>query len=375
LPTISDVAREAGVSTVTVSRVINGEPNVNATTREKVQAAVAALGYVPNVAARSLRSKRTHTLALLVPDITNVFWTTIARGVEDAAQALGYSVLLCNTDENPDKQARYLQVVASQRVDGVIIAPYNADAANLRQLEARAIPTVVVDRRVDGWDVDSVYGDSVGGAAALVRHLIGVGHRRIAVISGPRGASTADDRVDGYCRALAEAGLALDPALVKRGEFRVASGEALAGELLALAEPPTAIFAANNAIVLGAAWALAKQGRRVPQDVALVCFDDLPETALLFPFLTVVVQPAYEMGVHAAQLLLDRLKAGEPLPPRRVVLPARLIIRYSCGSRLGQGQEGALSLPIQSGGDTETVLVELFEPGPLDAAPIKREDA
>jgi LacI family transcriptional regulator len=369
LPTISDVARQAGVSTVTVSRVINGEPNVNAATRAKVQAAVADLGYLPNVAARSLRSKRTHTLALLVPDITNVFWTTVARGVEDAAQALGYSVLLCNTDENPDKQARYLQVVASQRVDGVIIAPYNADAANLHQLAGRAIPTVIVDRRVEGWDVDSVCGDSVSGAAALVRHLIGVGHRRIAVISGPRGASTADDRVAGYCRALADAGLPLDPALIKRGEFRAASGETLAGELLDAAEgaAPTAVFAANNAIALGVARALAKRNRRVPQDVALVCFDDLPETALLFPFLTVVVQPAYEMGVHAAQLLLDRLKSAEPLSPRHIVLPARLIIRYSCGSRLKEGPGAALSLPVPPAGDSQTVLVE-----PLDVAPALR---
>jgi LacI family transcriptional regulator len=361
LPTINDVARLAGVSTVTVSRVLNQERNVNALTRARVEQAIAELGYVPNVLARSLRSKRTHALALVMPDITNVFWTTVARGVEDAAQGLGYSVLFCNTDENLAKQQLYMQVFASRRVDGVIIAPCDDDAVHLDELRRRSIPTVVIDRRIRGWEVDTICGDSVAGARALIRHLLAVGHRRIAVISGPVQASTAEDRLAGYRLALEEAGLPFDPCLVKRGAFRAPAGEQATYELLdesrnCPAATPTAIFAANNAIALGVLDALGKRGLSVPQDMALVSFDDLPEAARLFPFLTVVVQPAYEMGVQAAQLLLSRLDGSAPPPPRRVVLPTRLVLRYSCGRHLRSGDTFGLSLPLGRAAEESSVV-------------------
>jgi LacI family transcriptional regulator len=376
LSTISDVARRAGVSTVTVSRVLNRERNVNSLTRERVERAIADLSYVPNVVARSLRSKRTHALALVLPDVTNVFWTTIARGVEDAAHSVGYSVLLCNTDEDPVKQQLYMQVIASQRVDGVIIAPCDDDAAHLSELRQRNVPTVIMDRRIEGWDVDTVWGDSISGARALIRHLIKVGHRRIAIITGPSHASTADDRVAGYRMALAEASIPFDPCLVKHGEFRAASGEHLTYQLLdesrssegGVAHPAarggtfTAIFAANNVIALGVLDALEKRGLRVPQDVALVSFDDLPEASRLFPFLTVVTQPAYEMGTHAAQLLLSRLYGDTSSPARHVVLPTRLILRYSCGQHLQETGEAALSLPLARGVSSETILVKPLDP-------------
>lgn len=363
MATISDVAKRAGVSPVTVSRVINKIDNVKSATREKVEQAIEELGYVPSGVAQSLRSKRTRTLALLVPDITNVFWTTVARGVEDAAQSRGYSVVLCNTDENTAKQLRYLDVVISQRVDGVVVAPYDSHPQNLAKLQQRNIPTVVIDRRVDGPAIDSVNGDSLSGACALVRHLIRLGHRRIAIISGPTNTSTADDRVTGYCIALAEAGLPLDPALIKRGEYRLASGEFLTHELLQTVQPaPTAIFAANNAIAIGVLGALEKRGLRVPLDMAVVCFDDLPDTSRLFPFLTVVVQPAYEMGVHAAQLLLSRLEAEVSLQPRHVILPVRLIVRRSCGSKLQANREGEFSLPLPGDIQAEDFLVKTLSP-------------
>ncbi len=356
---------------MTVSRVINSAKNVSPATRERVQQAIEELGYVPNVVARSLRSKRTRALALVVPDITNPFWTTVARGVEDAAQSHSYSVLLCNTDESPTKQLRYLDVVASQRVDGVIIAPCDSDVRNLTGLRSRATPAVVIDRRIEGWDVDSVYGDSISGARAVVGHLIELGHRRIAMISGPEKASTAEDRVTGYCMALSEAGLPLDPRLIKRGEFRAVSGERLAYQVLDEGLNPTAIFAANNAIAIGVIDALEKRGLAIPQDVALVCFDDFHNASRFFPFLTVVVQPAYEMGMNAAQLLFSRLETQAALPPRHVVLPTRLIIRYSCGSGLKEGY-AAPSLPLASLKDTHTqsILVKPLaaggQPGSVD---------
>jgi LacI family transcriptional regulator len=357
LPTINDVARQAGVSTVTVSRVLNNAPNVNAATRQRIEEAIQELGYVPNVAARSLRSKRTRSLALILPDITNSFWTTVARGVEDAAQSSGYSVLLCNTDESSAKQLRYLELVASRRVDGVIIAPFDSDVQNIRTLRDREIATVLIDRRIDGWETDSVLGDSVGGARALVRHLIGLGHARIAMISGPLITSTAQDRVDGYCAALMEAGIDPDPALIRRGEFRASSGEQLMGQLLDEGLHPTAVFAANNAIAMGVIDAAVRRGLRIPRDLALVCFDDFDAASHLFPFLTVAVQPAYEMGVRAAELLLHRVEAGAALAPRHLLLPTRLVIRHSCGSHLQNDSGSDLSLPLAGVAEARTVLV------------------
>ncbi len=333
MPTISDVAKRAGVSPGTVSRVINGASNVTPENREKVEQAIAELGYVPNVVARSLRLKRTRSIALLVPDITNIFWNTLARGVEDAAQGLDYSVLLCNTDETPTKQRRYLNTVASQQVDGVILAPYDSDARHLARLRDQKIPTVIIDRRLEGWEVDSVYGASVSGARAAVQHLLRAGHSRIGLISGPTTVSTAQDRVAGYCIALTEAGIPVEPRLIKYGEYRSASGEHLTYELLDEDLEPTAILATNNAIAVGVIEALERRGLRIPQDMALVCFGNFHSDSRYVSFLTAVVQPAYEMGMNAAQLLFSRLDGDVDEPARRVILPARLNIRFSCGSR------------------------------------------
>jgi LacI family transcriptional regulator len=325
-----------------------------------VERAIEELGYVPSAAARSLRSKQTHTLALMVSDITNPFWTTVARGVEDAAQSRGYSVFLYNTDEDPAKQERYLDVLVAQRVDGVIIAPYDSDACNLAKLRRRNIPTVIIDRWIEGWEVDSVYCDSVAGARALVQHLISLGHTRIAMLSGPANTSTAQDRVAGYRMALTEAGISVDPRLIKQGEYRAASGKELAHQVLDEELEPTAICAANNLIAMGAVEALGERGLRIPHDIALVCFDELPQISRVFPFLTVVVQPAYDMGVNAAQLLLSRLDNEKDLKPRHVILPTRLLVRHSCGSRLKEARdEGHFpSLPLFPGMEPESRLVK-----------------
>ncbi len=362
MTTISDVAKRAGVSPVTVSRVINDLGNVSPATRARVGAAIQELGYVPSGVAQSLRSKRTRSLALIVPDIQNSFWTTVARGVEDAAQSKGYSVFLCNTDENPAKQRRYLEVVIGQRVDGVIIAPYDSDAANLAPLRDREIATVVIDRHIEGWDADTVNSDSIAGARALTQHLLGLGHQRIAIITGPATTTTAADRVRGYRLALNEAGLTPDEQLIKYGEFRSAVGERLTHEVLDAGLAPTAIFAANNVIAIGVIAALEKRGLRVPHDIAVVCFDDLPNTSLLFPFFTVAAQPVYEVGVNAAQLLFSRLEAEAPLRPRHVVLPTRLVIRHSCGSKLRRGLDFGISLPLPASGQDETRLVPSLGP-------------
>ena len=359
MSTISDVAKLAGVAPVTVSRVINNAENVSPATREKILQAIDRLGYVPSGVAQSLRSKRTRSLALLVPDITNIFWPTVARGIEDAAQNRGYSILLCNTDEDLEKQRRYLDVVVSQRVAGVIIAPHDSSAKHLVKLRQRDIPTVIIDRHIEGWDVDTVHSDSVSGARALVRHLIDLGHRRIAIVTGPRDTSTAEDRVTGYRLALSEAGLPVDERMIKHGEFRSDSRARLTEQLLAKEPRPTAIFTANNVIVMRVLDALIANGIRIPQDMALVCFDDLPNISSVFPFFTVADQPAYEMGINAAQLLFSRIDAEVALKPRHVILPTRLIIRHSCGSRMAEDGSCSLSLPLPRTVEAPRQLVKL----------------
>jgi len=326
---------------------MNDAPNVNVATRRRVEQAILDLGYVPNVAARSLRSRRTRSLAFVVPDITNAFWTTVARGAEDAAQSHGYSVLLCNTDEDSTKQQRYLDIIVSQRVDGIIIAPCSTDADQLSTLRDHAITTVVIDRRIEDWDVDTVCGDSLSGAYALTRHLLDLGHTRIAMLSGPQDTSTAEDRIAGYRLALEESGIEPDPRLIRRGGYSMPTGRELAGQLFDEGLAPTAIFAANNSIALGVVEAAGARGLHIPADLALVCFDDYPYVASFFPFLTIVAQPAYDMGKEAARLLLDRLESPVPLEPRHLVLPVQLVIRHSCGSAIGSGGSSGLNLPLK----------------------------
>jgi LacI family transcriptional regulator len=335
MSTISDVAERAGVSAMTVSRVVNNTGYSSQVTRTRVEAAIAELGYVPNALARQLRSKRTKTLALVVSDISNPFFTTIARGVEDVAARHGFSVMYCNTDESEREEAQYLLMLVERQVDGVLLVPAGRSGTSFRLLAAHRMPVVVLDRRVAGHHVDSVRCDSEAGAHALTRHLIGLGHRRIAVLAGRRTISTSVDRVAGCRRALEEAGLALDDALVRYGGFTFgnlhqANGHRMARAVLAsAADRPTAIFAVNNFIAFGAIRALHEAGIRVPEDMSVVAFDDLPTEWVSDPFLTVAAQPAYEIGRRGAAMLLDRLSGERVAAVEDVVLPFEVILRRS----------------------------------------------
>ncbi|MGC8779347.1 MAG: LacI family DNA-binding transcriptional regulator [Anaerolineae bacterium] len=331
MTTIREVAERAGVSTMTVSRVINKSGYISPATRARVEAAIAELGYVPNALARSLRFKQTHSLALVVTDITNPFFTTIARGVEDVASQRGFSVIFCNTDESEVKQAEYLNVLVRKRVDGVLLVPARSTDEPIHFLNKHQAPVVVLDRRVPSCIVDSVRGDSEGGAYALMRLLLDLGHRRIALLNGPTAVSTAVDRLAGYRRALAEAGLPCDERLIFPGRFTLEAGRRMAQEALALSPRPTALFAANNFIAIGAYRALRDAGLTVPDDISLVAFDDLPSALILEPFLTVVSQPAYEMGRRATELLLDRLANSASADCQEIVLPVEIVVRRSSG--------------------------------------------
>lgn len=331
MPTIKDVARHAGVSTMTVSRVINNSGYISSEARERVAQAITKLDYLPNALARSLRFKQTKTIGLVLADIANPFFTTLARGVEDAAGAHGFSVLFCNTDESESVEAAYLSTLLQKQVDGVLLVPASDESRTIPQLRERGVAVVTLDRRVADPAVDTVRGDSEGGACALVTHLIELGHSRIAVITGNQSVSTAADRVAGYRRALDAAGIALDPDLICGDDFSPEGGYRATRALLELRPRPSAIFGGNNFIAFGAFRALREAGLRVPEDCSLVTFDDLPESWLMTPFLTTVNQPAYMIGRQAAELLFERLNGYDDPEARVIVLPGQLIIRRSSG--------------------------------------------
>jgi LacI family transcriptional regulator len=329
MSTIRDVAHRAGVSTMTVSRVLNRTGYVSLPTRQRVEEVIAELGYVPNTLARSLRSKRTKTLALVLSDITNPFFTTLARGVEDVASDHGFNVIFCNTDESPQEQAEYLTVLVQKQVDGVLLVPASSVPEPVHFLQQRGIVVVVLDRNIPGVAVDIVRGESEQAAFHLTHHLLELGHRRIAMLGGPVGVSTAQDRVRGYQRAYCHLGVMLPADLFFCDSYTVAGGARMAQLALAAQPRPTAFFAANNFIAIGAFHVLRDQGLRVPEDLALVAFDDLPSTLMLDPFLTVATQSAYEMGRRATELLLARLAQTQPTPPQEIVLPTALVLRRS----------------------------------------------
>ncbi|MBK8027129.1 MAG: LacI family DNA-binding transcriptional regulator [Chloroflexi bacterium] len=332
MATIEDVAKRAGVSAMTVSRVLNNSGYIGEKTREKVELAIAELGYVPNALARSLRFKTTHTVALVLTDITNSYFTTVARGVEDMANARDFTVMFANTDESPDKEMKYLSVLAQKQVDGVLLVPAFSSPDPITFLRARGIPVVVLDRRIPGVSVDTVRTDSVRGAYQLTRHLLDQGHRRIALLTGPAEISTSTDRVAGYKQALFEAGLGEEDAIVRGGSYTMDSGYEQAEWALAQKPMPTALFAGNNFIAIGVLRALRDRGVRVPERMSVVSFDDLPHQSAVEPFLTVVSQPAYEIGAQATARLFDLLggKAGDE--PIDLVLPAEMIVRRSSGA-------------------------------------------
>jgi LacI family transcriptional regulator len=331
MPTIRDVAKLAGVSTMTVSRVINNSGYVSRDARERVDAAITEIGYVPNSLARSLRFRQTKTLALLLTDITNPFYTTLARGVDDAASDKGFNVIICNTDESDLKQMAQLTALVQKRVDGVLLVPARRPEEATAFLRDQGIPLVVLDRRVPVGSVDSVRCDSVEGARQLAHLLLGLGHRRIAVLSGPEGISTAQDRVAGCRLALTESGLSPRLLQVLHDEYSQEGGYRMAQQILADPPIPTAVFAGNNFIAFGAYLVFREASLRVPEDVAMVAFDDLPAFFSLDAFFTVAAQPAYDMGRRAAELLLQRLGSGTAPPFEEVLLPLKIIVRRSSG--------------------------------------------
>jgi LacI family transcriptional regulator len=328
MPNINDVAKLAGVAPITVSRVINNNGYVSDKTRQRVETAIDELAYVPNAIGSSLRSKRTMTLALVLSDITNPFWTTVARGVEDTANENGYHIIIGNTDESPEKQSDYLTFMLQKQVDGFLLVPASSNVTSSDIFQRQRVPFVVLDRQILGNDYDSVRSDSQDGACKLTRYLLELGHKRIAVITGRHDNSAAKDRVSGFIQAVKEAGLDEDQQ-VYWGEFSQETGYEFTRVILQSKPRPTAIFATNNFIAIGAMRALRDEELQVPEDMSVVAFDDLPAAITIDPFFTVASQQAYEMGKKATELLIARLVEEAPKEPQEIILPVDIIIRRS----------------------------------------------
>lgn len=327
---LADVARRAGVSTASVSRVLADKPHVSATIRQRVLTAVDELNFRPSRLARSLRVQRSHVLGLIISDIQNPFFIALIRAIEDIAYQHQYSLVLCNADEDPVKEALYLDLMMAEKVAGVVISPTHAAAAACQHLADVGIPVVAIDRRVNNTQVDTVVIDNVQAAFALVSHLIDNGHRRIGAVVGTPTVTTGHERRDGYLRALQAHGLTPAPELLCFGSPTMATGYRLVNDLLNLANPPTALFLGNNLLTIGALKAIHERNLRVPDDVALAAFDEMDWMFVVKPALSVVAQPVYAMGKCAAELLLARI--AEPTRPiQEIVLQPTVQIRQSSG--------------------------------------------
>jgi len=295
-------------------------------TEARVRRAMEELGYQPNAIAQSLRKRTTYAIGILVSDITNPFFAALVRGAEDAALEAGYSVIVCNSDEDPHKEDMYIRALWRRRIDGMLIAPTrDGTSPAIQELVQRKIPFVFVDRKAKGIEADAVLSDNVGGAYLATKHLIERGHKRIGIVLGIHGATTTEERLLGYRQALEEAGLPFSEDLVVWGGYRMEGGRQACAKLLSLVDPPTAIFSTNNLMTVGVLQELFHRGIRIPEGMAVVGFDDLEWAEIVHPPLTVVAQRPYEIGYQAFKLLLGRLNRFEGIQEVRV--PVELKIR------------------------------------------------
>ncbi len=328
-PTIRDVAELAGVHPSTVSRVINDDSRISEKTKNKVLLIIKKLGYTPNAIARGLKTKRTYTLGMLIPDITNPFFAEIARGVEDAANKNNFNVILCNTDDKLKKERIYLEILKGKRVDGLILGTAHIRDKSILELEKKKFPYILVSRNIEGLDKNCIIVDDVVGGIMVTEYLIKLGHRRIAHITGPLKTRSALNRLKGYKLTLKKYEIEYRDELVGEGDFRIKGGYQVMKRLLKIAEPPTAIFAANDLLALGAIQAIQKKKYHIPEDFCIIGFDDIRLASFVYPPLTTIRQPMLEMGALAVKMLLKIIEEGE-FNQKKEVLEPKLIIRESC---------------------------------------------
>jgi LacI family transcriptional regulator len=331
MATIREVAERAGVSVSTVSHVLNETRFVSPDTKSRVLAAMEELEYEPNRLASSLRrkDKRTHTLGLLIPDSSNPFFAEVLRGVEDASFDAGYSVILCNSDDDPKKEVGYLEVLLSKQVDGVILVSAGDSSESLTLVERWEGKAVVVDRDINAPELDSVSVDNEEGGYIATKYLLEHGHRHIGCIAGPSALKPSAGRVFGYKKALDEYGVSIDEGYIVPGDFRPQSGYKAARLILETDDRLSAIFSTNDMMAVGALCAINEMGKTVPDEISIIGFDDISLASFTSPPLTTVAQPIYEMGLRAAELLVNRLVHPDSEISREVLKPV-LVERSTC---------------------------------------------
>jgi LacI family transcriptional regulator len=328
MTTIREVAEIAGVSYATVSHVINNTRVVSPETRQRVMDAMAELNYRPNALARSLRQGKTNTLGLVLPDSANPFFAEISRSIEDEAFNKGYSVFLCNTELDTRRELFYVDVLSKKQVDGIIFVAAGDQADSLDFLAREGMPVVMIDRNIPNVEVDAVLTDHQLGGFLATRHLLQLGHKLIACIAGPSSITPSAERITGYRNALEQVDIPYDEKLVIRGDYHSQSGMDITHSILQMDPRPTAIFALNDLMALGALRAAAEAGCSIPGDLAVVGYDDLELSQFTNPPLTTIAQPKKEIGLQAVSLLVERISQNNR-PPRRLVLPPELIVRRS----------------------------------------------
>jgi DNA-binding LacI/PurR family transcriptional regulator len=329
--TLEEIAKATGFSVPTVSRVLgNSSYPVNVVTRERIKQAAEALGYKPNIAARSLRTEQSNTIGIIVDDILSPFVPSIVRGIQDRLKLADYLCFIVNSDWDPEIEQEAISTLVARPVDGIIFVEYSHRAIN-EKLEQSNKPYVFVHRLFGSAIRNSVIPDEIYGSTQVVKHLISLGHRRIAYINGVHGWYSAQQRLSGYEQELTAHHIPLDPSLIREGDWMEGSGYTATQTLLALDEPPTAIFAANDLMALGAISAILEAGMSVPDDIAVVGYDNRDFTRIVHPRITTMSIPIYEMGRTAAELLIRQMQEGrQDLPEIKV--KGQLFIRESCGA-------------------------------------------
>lgn len=329
MASIKDVALKANVSTTTVSHVVNSTRFVSDKVRHDVELAIRELNYVPSAVARSLKSNTTKTIGMLIPNCSNPYFAEIVRSVEDHCFGAGYALILCNTDDDPHRQAAYLQVISEKRIDGTIIISTGEDADLLRLLKGLTIPTVLLDREIREVNCDLVETAHLQGALMATEHLIALGHRRIACLAGPANLNSSVQRIEGWRTALAQSGLAAEASdLLWQSDFSSQGGFTTMQSILRSPQVPTAVFVCNDLMCIGALSAAHQAGVQVPQDMSLIGFDDIELARFASPALSTIAQPKHLIGVTAVDMVLERIQGGR-LQARQVILQPELIIRNS----------------------------------------------
>lgn len=328
-PTITDVATRAFVSKTTVSHVLNGTRFVAPETKQRVIAAIAELGYRPSTAARSLITKRTGTVGIVISDSSNPFFGELLLSIEEVLRPRNYALIICNTNETLEYEAHYLDLLLNQRVDGIIAAATSQPWMELSRAETEHTPVVFVDRTFEHFDGYYVGVDNRAGAYVGTQHLIRCGYKSIGILAGLERLSTMRERLDGYCQALRDAGMPVNPTWIIRSQLSVDGGREAMRTLLNLPQRPDAVFINNNLLALGALLEMRAQNVDCARDLGIVGFDDHPWAAVSSPMLTVVRQPTRHIGRVAAEMILALIN-GQPVAEKRVVLPCELVIRGSC---------------------------------------------